>query len=447
MAFGLTGRALLLLGLGFLWLIPGYFFHSIAYAMLGWDAMVLLAALVDGLRLPRPATLTVSRRWLSAPALGASVEIELSVLQGDKIVLDCELIDDLPSQLVETPVARALRVYPHIAATLRYAVQPRQRGDVQAGELYLRYRSALGLVTRWGVAQLGQPVRVYPELRTAEDQQLFLAKSRRIEQQLRLMRQRGLGREFESLREYRPGDDLRDVCWTASARRGDLVTRQFQAERSQSVWVVLDTGRLMRALVTDKPDDKQEQRYTKLDFACSTAVALAQLAQYSGDKVGLIGYGRQIQQRLLPNRGAAHMRQFLESLAQLEAEPSEADHLRATAILGRLQPRRALILWVTDLAESSMRPEVIDGAAQLLHRHVVLFVAMAQPEVAAIARVIPNSVEEMFRSAAAQEMASHRELLLRRLREQGAITLDTLPGEMTASVLNHYLSIKERAVL
>jgi uncharacterized protein (DUF58 family) len=305
----------------------------------------------------------------------------------------------------------------------------------------------LGLVTRWGIAQLGQPVRIYPELRTAEDQQLFLAKSRRIEQQLRLMRQRGLGREFESLREYRPGDDLRDVCWTASARRGDLVTRQFQAERSQSVWVVLDTGRLMRALVTDKPDDKQEQRYTKLDFACSTAVALAQLAQYSGDKVGLIGYGRQIQQRLLPNRGAAHMRQFLESLAQLEAEPSEADHLRATAILGRLQPRRALILWVTDLAESSMRPEVIDGAAQLLHRHVVLFVAMAQPEVAAIARVIPNSVEEMFRSAAAQEMASHRELLLRRLREQGAITLDTLPGEMTASVLNHYLSIKERAVL
>jgi uncharacterized protein (DUF58 family) len=88
------------------------------------------------------------------------------------------------------------------------------------------------------------------------------------------------------------------------------------------------------------------------------------------------------------------MRQFLESLAQLEAESSEADHLRATAILGRLQPRRSLILWVTDLAESAMRPEVIDGAAQLLHRHVVLFVAMAQPEVAAIARVIPNSVKE-----------------------------------------------------
>jgi uncharacterized protein (DUF58 family) len=338
---------------------------------------------------------------------------------------------------------RKLRAYPRVAATVRYSIRPRERGDVLVGDLYLRYSSNLGLVARWATAPLAQSVRIYPELRSAEEQSLFLARSRKIDLQLRQMRHRGLGREFESLREYRPGDDLRDVCWTASARRGDLVTRQFQAERSQSVWIVLDTGRLMRAQVTDQKNN----RYTKLDFACSTAVALAQLALFSGDRVGLLGYGRRIQQQLLPGRGAGHLRQFLESLAQLEAEPSESDHLRATAILGRLQPRRGLILWVTDLAESSMRPEVIDGAAQLLHRHVVLFVAMAQPEVAAIARAIPANIEEMFRSAAAQEMASRRELLLARLRDQGAITMDTLPSQMTAGVLNHYLSIKERAVL
>jgi len=454
LAFGLTPRAYILLGLGFLALIPGYYIPRLAWIMLFWDALILFIALADGLRLPRPSTITASRSWLSAPSLGTSVEIELSLVNNSPILLDCQLTDDLPAQLLQIPNTHTLRAYPRAAATLRYSVNPRHRGDVQAGALYIRYRSNLGLLERWAMAPLTQPIRIYPELRTGEDQQLFLAKSRRIEQQLRQMRQRGLGREFESLREYRPGDDLRDLCWTASARRGDLVTRQFQAERSQSVWIVLDTGRLMRALVREQVPSAPHSTlhtphssYTKLDYACSTAVALAQLAQYSGDKVGLIGYGRQIQQRLLPNRGPAHMRQFLESLAQLEAEPSEADHLRATAILGRLQPRRSLILWVTDLAESAMRPEVIDGAAQLLHRHVVLFVTMAQPEVAAIARVIPSTVEEMFRSAAAQEMASRRDLLLARLREQGAITMDTLPNEMTASVLNHYLSIKERAIL
>jgi uncharacterized protein (DUF58 family) len=431
--------------------------------------LILLAVLLDGLRLPRPLTITAGRSWLAAPSLGAAVEIELSITHQNKIVLDCQLTDDLPPQLLDTPIARRLRAHPRLPATLRYAIKPRQRGDVEAGALYLRYSSSLGLVARWATAPLNQPIRIYPELRTAEDQQIFLAKSRRIDLQLRQMRQRGLGREFESLREYRPGDDLRDLCWTASARRGDLVTRQYQAERSQSVWIVLDTGRLMRAQVRDQvrggthgePSTQpaaaggshstlhrsHAQSYTKLDYACSTAVALAQLALYSGDRVGLLGYGRRIQQQLLPGRGPSHRRQFLESLAQLQSEPSEADHLLATAILGRLQPRRSLILWITDLAESSMRPEVIDGAAQLLHRHVVLFVAMAQPEVAAIARAIPANVEQMFRSAAAQEMATRRELLLARLRDQGAITLDTLPSQMTASVLNHYLSIKERAVL
>jgi uncharacterized protein (DUF58 family) len=434
---------MLLLGAGFLWLIPGYYFPRLAYGILVWDGLILLAALMDGVRLPTPSSIEASRAWISAPALGSSVDLELTLAHRNSFLLQCQLIDDLPPQLLEAPAQRKLRVYPNVQSTLRYTVRPRERGDVQVGDLYLRYTSTLGLLSRWAVAPLSQQVRIYPELRTAEDQQIFLAKSRKIDLQLRQMRQRGLGREFESLREYRLGDDLRDVCWTASARRGDLVTRQFQTERSQSVWIVLDTGRLLRARVADN----KANRYTKLDYACSTAVALAQLALYSGDRVGLLAYGRRIEQQILPGRGAAHMRQFLESLSQLHAVPSESDHLRATAILGRLQPRRALILWVTDLAESSMRPEVIDGAAQLLHRHVVLFVAMAQPEVAAIAQAIPANVEQMFRSTAAQEMATRRELLLAQLRDQGAITLDTLPGQMTASVLNHYLSIKERAVL
>jgi uncharacterized protein (DUF58 family) len=451
-AFGLTRRGLILFGLGFLWLIPGYHDPELAWAMLGWDAISLFFVLLDLVLLPPPSVLTATRSWHSTPALGSQAEIELSLSHRHSAILDCTLLDDLSAHLVETPVPRRLFVHSGVPATLRYTVSPRERGDTETGSLYVRYRSTWSLVSRWAVAPLAQPVRIYPELRSAEEQSLFLAKSRKIDLQLRQMRYRGLGREFESLREYRPGDDLRDVCWTASARRGELVTRQFQAERSQSVWIVLDTGRLMRARVRDEAPHStlhtsHLSSYTKLDYACSTAVALAQLAQFSGDKVGLLGYGRSIQQQLLPGRGAGHMRQFLESLAQLEAEPSESDHLRATAILGRLQPRRGLILWITDLAESAMRPEVIDGAAQLLHRHVVLFVAMAQPEVAAIARAIPQNVEEMFRGAAAQEMASRRELLLARLRDQGAITMDTLPSQMTASVLNHYLSIKERAVL
>ena len=456
-SFALTPRSIGLLLLGFVWLVPGFWDGRLAYAMPAWDALVLLFALLDGLRLPASAELTASRSWSNAPALDSETEIELTIENRGRLIIDCRLVDDLPPALVAEPKTLRLTAFPRIPAKLRYRVQPTERGDWETGWLYVRYRSPLGLIERWARAPLTQTVRVYPALRAGEEQQIFLARSRQIDLQLRRSQQRGLGRDFESLREYREGDDLRDICWTATARRGSPITRQYQTERSQPVWIVLDCGRLMRSRVAmaavspAKPvlpvAEPGACIHSKLDHACTTAVALAQLALYSGDRVGLLAYGQGIQQRLLPGRGAAHLRQLIESLAQVHAESGEADHLRATAMLNRLQPRRSLILWVTDLAETAMRPEVIDGAVQLLRRHVLLFVAMAQPEVESIAQARPQNVEQMFRAAAAQEMAGRRELLLARLHEQGALTLDLNPEALTSSVLNQYLMVKERAMV
>jgi uncharacterized protein (DUF58 family) len=423
--------------------------------MLAWDSLVLLAALLDGLRLPRAAQLFAGRSWSNAPSLDSETEIQLTIENLDAVIVECRLIDDLPVALVAEPATHRLIAFPGVPASVRYRVEPRERGDWEAGWLFVRYRSPLGLAERWARAPLTQPVRVYPALRNGEEQQIFLARSRQIDLQLRQVRQRGLGRDFESLREYREGDDLRDICWTATARRGSPITRQYQTERSQAVWIVLDCGRLMRSRVVAIAPGKSalgaaEQKarvHSKLDHACTTAVALAQLALFSGDRVGLLAYGQGIQQRVLPGRGATHMRQLIESLAQVRAESGEADHLRATAVLSRLQPRRSLVLWITDLAETAMRPEVIDGAMQLLRRHVLLFVAMAQPEVEAIALARPKNVEQMFLGVAAQEMAGRRELLLARLREQGALTLDLNPEALTSTVLNQYLTVKERAMV
>jgi uncharacterized protein (DUF58 family) len=454
-AFGLTPRSIGLLAAGFLLLIPGFWDGRLAYTMLAWDGLVLVAALLDGLRLPRASQLIAQRTWSNAPSLDSETEIELTIENLGSVIVECRLTDDLPPALVAEPATYRLTAFPRVPASVRYRVEPLERGDWETGWLYPRYRSPLGLAERWARAPLTQTVRIYPALRAGEEQQIFLARSRQIDLQLRRLMQRGLGRDFESLRDYREGDDLRDLCWTATARRGSPITRQYQTERSQAVWIVLDCGRLMRSRVAAVRPRRSAlaisgtgaRVHSKLDHACSTAVALAQLALFSGDRVGLLAYGQGIQQRLLPGRGAAHLRQLIESLAQVRAETAEADHLRATATLNRLQPRRSLVLWVTDLAETAMRPEVIDGAMQLLRRHVLLFVAMAQPEVEAIAVARPRNVEQMFLSAAAQEMAGRREVLLARLHEQGALTLDLNPEALTSAVLNQYLAVKERAMV
>lgn len=437
-AFGLTPRALLLLVSGTLWLVPAFFWPHFAWGLVAWDAAVLVLTVFDALQLPAPRLLRAGRSWGSAPSLEHPVEVKVSLLQTGARILACTAMDDLPAALSENAQELKFEAFPNAPASARYSFTPNTRGDHETGKLYVRYRSSIGMIERWAAADLRQRVRVYPSMRSGEEQSLFLARSRQIELQARLQRQRGLGRDFESLREYREGDDVRDICWTASARHTSLVTRQYQTERSQPVWIVLDAGRLLRTRIG---------QYSKLDYGTSTALALAQLALFSGDRVGILAYGQTVQQRVGLGRGASHLRSILDALALVRPEAAEADHLRATATLIRMQPRRSLILWLTDLAETAMRPEVIDGASQLMRRHVLLFVAISQPDVQKLAEARPQNAEDMYRSAAAQELVQRREVLLARLRERGALTLETSPDATTSAVLNRYLEVKEHGLI
>ena len=446
-AFGLTPRTIWLLAAGLALALPGFFSARLGYGMLIWDALVLVAALwtacVCPLRNRSPWSAHGATRLRSI----AQPKSKSPWSRTAELFFECRIVDDLPEALVAVPSTRSLRVYPRVRATLRYTIEPRERGDVTAGSVYLRYRSLLGLIDNGPWRRSSRPCASIPRCGKARTRRFFSRAAARSICNCARSRERGLGRDFESLREYLEGDDLRDICWTATARRGQLITRRYQTERSQAVWIVLDAGRLLQGRILRDTDDPERRGYSKLDYACSTAVALAQLALFSGDRVGLLVYGQHVQQRVLPGRGPAHLRQIVEALAQARAEISEADHLRATATLNRWQPRRALILWITDLAETAMRPEVIDGAMQLLRRHVLLFVAMAQPDVEAIAKGRPKNVEQMFRASAAQELVMRRELLLARLRDQGALTLDLDPEQLTSAVLNQYLKVKERAMV
>jgi uncharacterized protein (DUF58 family) len=329
-------------------------------------------------------------------------------------------------------------------AAAEYQVHPHSRGDIAMGRVYFRYRTALGLAERWAVAGVAQKVRVMPDLARARNYALYLIRSRQVDMEKRRRRQRGIGREFEALREYRQGDELRTVHWPATARRHQLITRTFQVERSQSVWIVLDAGRLMRAQVHDP---ERGLFVSKLDYAVDAALALAQVATQSGDRVGLLAYGRTVQQSIGLGRGPQHVRTLLDALAQVRAEVPEADHALAVRTLLHAQSQRSLIVWITDFAETATVPEVIEHAVLMKRRHLVLFAAVAQPDLAALTRSVPESRPGMFRWAAAIEVAERRELLLRRLRDQGVLTIDLEPGHLTDAVLNQYLEIKDRSLL
>lgn len=437
--FALTPRALVLLSAGVGWIILAFFAKILIAAVVAWDLTVIVLAILDALRLRNTGGIIISRSWLNAPAIGQTTKIEIGVQHNGAHVLVLRIIDDLPAALTTSPEELRLEAWPRTESTVRYAVCPLERGDHRAGRVYIRCRSRIGLAERWVVADLSQTVRVFPRVHGGDEDSLFLARSRQIEMQKRKEQLRGQGREFESLREYREGsDDLREVCWTATARRGALIYRQYQVERSQPVWLVLDSGRLLNA---------RSGAFTRLDYTTSAALGVGQIALLSGDRVGLVGYGQTVQQRVPLGCGKSHFRSLMDASAMLHTEPGEAAHTFAAASLAHWQPTRSLILWFTDLAETAMRPEVIDGAFQLMRRHLLLFVVPAPEEIIALIEEQPRNAMQMFERTAAQEMLQRRELLLAQLRARGALTLQVPAAQIATAVLNRYLEVKEASLL
>jgi uncharacterized protein (DUF58 family) len=458
---GASRRALLLLLVGLGWLIPAFFRARLWWMMFAWDGMVLGLIGFDLAMLPAPKRLTVTRRFLESPKLGERIEIELELVQESNRLLEVTMTDALETSLAPIPVELEVIAYPRDAVRVVQAVFPGRRGEVMLGSVFLRYRSGLKLVERWAVADCTQQIRVFPRMdENGTDSALYLMRARQIELQKRRLRLRGIGREFESLRDYQRGDELRNISWTATARRARLITRQYTTERSQQVWVVLDAGRLSRtafelrlrgeALQGESEQEAAENlqlTVMQLDQATTATVMLAEAVQGSGDKFALLTYGRGIQQQLLPGAGASHLRILIDQLSQVRGEAAEANHLMASTRLKQLQRRRALIVWITEVSDSAGLPEVVAAAIDLVRRHLVLLVLLKHPELDALAQSASTNVEQMYRIAAAQEMLDRRRGVIAKLRQQGVLVVESAPGEVGLRTINSYLEIKAKGLL
>jgi uncharacterized protein (DUF58 family) len=489
LGYGLTPLALGLLAVGLVMAVPAFFHPRQIYFMLGWDGLIALLVLVDAVRLPRPEQFSVTRTFVDSPQLGRATRVELAVLMEADGVVEVRMVDDLHPALVALPVEQRVEAFPREEVVSASTIYPRERGDFALGRVYLRYRGAFKLVERWAVVEpvvagersdameahvresgdgapgvvagRQQRVRVFPAHEDSrESTQFYLLRARQIELQKRKLQLRGVGREFESLRDYQPGDELRKISWTATARRGKLVTRQFTVERSQQVWMMLDAGRLSRTAfelrrggVESLAETSAEREaahvltVTQLDQATTAATMLAQVIQGSGDKFGMMAYGREVQQLLPPGAGAAHLRLLIDLLSQTRSEAAEADHLNAVARLKTAQRRRGLIVWITELADSVGKPELVIAASELVRRHLVVLVVLKHPELEALAAREPKTREEMFHSAAAQEMLERRRETIAQLERQGVLIVETTAAEVGMRAVSKYLEVKAEGLL
>jgi uncharacterized protein (DUF58 family) len=348
------------------------------------------------------------------------------------------LRDTPPDKFRSDAVELAGKVPAGGEARFEYGVTPLARGRFTWGPVALRYRSLLGLWERSRTFQRAEEVRVYPNL-TALYRYHLLARAHRLDMLgIRKVRLRGGAWEFESLRDYNPGDDTRQIDWKATARRRKPIVRNHEAERNQSILLLVDCGRLMNAEVDGA---------AKLDHAVNTALMLAHVALARGDRVGLCTFSHKVHGWVAPRAHLAQNRLLTEALYDLRGDFTETDHGRCLRLVKSRYPRRSLLVVLTDFVDAQTAADMIDHLRLAARRHLILFVALGDPFLERSARSRPAGALDAFRKSAAVELRHERREVLEQVRQLGAHVIDADPAAVTPPLINRYLEITFRGLL
>jgi uncharacterized protein (DUF58 family) len=431
----ITTRFAILLGLG---AVPFAFYGMVPAALavgIVYVAAVLVAVLVDLTITPNETAVEIERQCEERLSLGTANTIVLKLRNRTKWSLGFIIRDEPPHLFgIEGNVAK-VKLGPRQERRVSYQVTPHARGDFDFGDIYIRFRGPLGLVLRQHRIPAARPVKVYPNLLDVRKYELMLRRGRVMEAGQRRIRLYGRGTEFESLREYVPDDEFRQVDWKASARRGRLMSRQYQVERSQNVVIILDAGRTMSVRI---------ENMTKLDFAINAALMLAYVAASGGDKTGLLTFAQKVGRFLPPAKGRAQALAIMEALYNVALTTEESDYAGAFLYLARRWRKRSLVVVFSDLLDPESSRQIITHLQTLAVAHLCMCVAISDTNVLAAARAAPEQPSALYEKAAAVELLHERQQAIAALERSGVIVVDSEPGTLSPAVINQYLQIKAR---
>ncbi|MFR0352953.1 DUF58 domain-containing protein [Streptomyces sediminimaris] len=429
----ITGRAALLAALGSLpvgiW-DPGW------TGLLAVNAPIAVACACDFALAAPVRRLGLTRSGDTNVRLGETADVTLTVANPSRRVLRARLRDAWPPSSwapgTEVAASRHLLTIPAgERRRLTTRLRPTRRGDRRADRVTIRSYGPLGLFARQGAHEVPWTVRVLPPFTSRKHLPSKLARLRELDGRTSVLI-RGEGTEFDSLREYVPGDDTRSIDWRATARQSTVAVRTWRPERDRHILLTLDTGRTSAGRVGDVP---------RLDASMDAALLLAALAARAGDRVDLLAYDRRVRAHVQGRTARDVLPSLVNAMATLEPELVELDARGLTATALRTAPRRSLIVLLTSLDTAPVEEGLLPVLSRLTQRHTVLLASVADPHVARMARS-RGDTEAVYDAAAAAQAQSERHRTAEQLRRHGVTVVDETPDELAPALADAYLALK-----
>jgi len=428
----LTGRTPLLALVG---VLPVLLWPGWAW-LLGWLALVVLLVCVDLALAGSPRAVTLQRELPGSVRLGEPCEAALVLTNTGRRRLHGMIRDawqpsagaQNPRHPLDLPAGERRRVVTRML--------PTRRGDRLAERITLRSVGPLGLAARQASPIDRDRIRVLPPFTSRRHLPSKLSQLREIDGRAAL-RARGQGTEFDSLRDYVLGDDVRSIDWRATARRQQVVVRTWRPERDRRVLLLLDTSRTSAARVGDAP---------RLDAAMDAALLLAALAARAGDRVDLLAMDRRERARVEGASRTELLPALVEAMAPLEPDLVEADWTAIVAAIRKRLSRRSLVVLLTSLDSAAVEEGLLPVVARLTSHHRVLVASVADPELARMAAGRDDAYA-VYGAAAAERTLLERAAVTAELGRLGVDVVDASPDELPPKLADRYLALKAAGLL
>ncbi|MBF6350078.1 DUF58 domain-containing protein [Nocardia flavorosea] len=406
------------------------------FGVLSATALLCALAVTDRALTPGSADVVLERTELTVLRLGAATGIELTVANTGSRTVRGRLWDDWPDSAGAAGRDHRLHLAPGRRVRVRTTLTPTRRGDRAAGPVTVRLFGPLGLAGHQFQRRVPARVRALPPFRS---ERLLGGKVKRLHhlEGRSPAHLRGQGTEFDSFREYVPGDDVRTIDWRATARATDVLVRTWRPERNRQLLMLLDTGRISAARVGPG---------TRLDGAIEAALLLGSLAAAGGDMVGLLAYDREVRAEVRAGLGRGVQPKLMHALAGVTPAlvDTDAEGLVRAAI--RRARRRSLIVWFTGLDSAAVTENLLPVLPVLAERHRVLIVSVTDPEIAAAA-ADRSDLRALYRAAAAESRLAEQAVLQETLRRMGIAVIAAAAPDLPGALADEYLELKQSASL
>jgi uncharacterized protein (DUF58 family) len=403
-------------------------------------SVILALILIDFTLAASTRALRYTRRGEVTARLGQSVDAELTVTNGGRRRFNGQIRDAWAPSARGTPRSHSLSIAPGQRQTFVTQLRPIRRGDQLAATTTARAIGPLGIAGRQSSQHVPWQVRILPPFLSRKHLPSRLARLREIDGLLPVLI-RGQGTEFDSLREYVVGDDVRSIDWRATARRGDVVVRTWRPERDRRVVLVLDTGRTSAGRVGVDPTLSDTRGWPRLDWSLDAALLLAALASRAGDHVDFLAHDRVTRASVYNASRTELLSQLVEAMAPLQPALVESDATALVAAIQRRTRRRALVVLLTDLNASALDEGLMPVLPRLSSKHQVIVAAVTDPRVDTLAAGRSDAAQ-VYDAAAAERARNDRGAIASRLRRGGVDVVDAPPEELAPALADRYLAMK-----